>query len=71
MVIVNCPKRKRKTLSVRAETSYEMAKDKYQKYKQFEVKYAIEAVVSAAILEIPAYIEETRDIYREYRSLSA
>ncbi|CAG8441266.1 7037_t:CDS:2 [Funneliformis mosseae] len=36
-------------------------------FRQFEVKYAIKAAVSTAILASPAFIEETRDIYREYR----
>ncbi|CAI2170058.1 83_t:CDS:2 [Funneliformis geosporum] len=36
-------------------------------FRQFEVKYAFKAAVSAAILASPAFIEETREIYREYR----
>ncbi|CAG8672893.1 12627_t:CDS:2, partial [Cetraspora pellucida] len=36
-------------------------------FRQFEVKYAVKAAVSAAILASPAFIESTRDIYTKYR----
>ncbi|RHZ54171.1 hypothetical protein Glove_429g25 [Diversispora epigaea] len=36
-------------------------------FRQFEVKYAFKAAVSAAILVSPAFIESTRDLYYYYR----
>ncbi|CAG8489273.1 22712_t:CDS:2 [Racocetra persica] len=36
-------------------------------FRQFEVKYAVKAAVSAAILASPAFIEATRHIYTKYR----
>ncbi|CAG8457794.1 15366_t:CDS:2 [Racocetra fulgida] len=36
-------------------------------FRQFEVKYAVKAAVSAAILASPAFIESTRGIYARFR----
>jgi len=36
-------------------------------FRQYEFKYALKAAISIAILSAPAFISETKDIYRQYR----